>query len=395
MTVRTTKAPPANAQGAPHVGESTRVNSLGLSRPEVEAVLDLLDADSAVGASSKRKATRMPFRMNGVKIEISQPGGGQTQILVACRNLSRQGLGFLHSSYLHVGTRCSVTLPHRTQGEVRIAGQVVRCRHVSRHIHEVGLKLEEPLNLRDFLRIDSLSERYTYENVDPEALRGRVIVVHEYVIERKLITSLLEGSSLDIVECKSIEEGVAGAQLGAAIVLCDQTLEHGSIGELVRALREQRINAPVVCTCNEVTPEVKQALQAAKVDGLICKPIDRERLLRVIAEFMFDSGREAIAESEESLRSTLAGAEALKPLIEEFVADMHQLAPRIQRALASGDAAGVQQSLVRIMGTGGSMGYATVSKAAEAALRALAGGGLQSAKPSIVTLCGMLKRVRP
>lgn len=41
------------------------------------------------------------------------------------------------------------------------------------------------------------------------------------------------------------------------------------------------------------------------------------------------------------------------------------------------------------------MGYATVSKAAEAALRALAGGGLQSAKPSIVTLCGMLKRVRP
>ena len=48
-------------------------------------------------------------------------------------------LGFLHSSFLHTGTRVAATLVSRTGDAVRFPGKVVRCAHVTRHIHDVGV----------------------------------------------------------------------------------------------------------------------------------------------------------------------------------------------------------------------------------------------------------------
>ncbi|MBY0260799.1 MAG: hypothetical protein K2Q20_00545, partial [Phycisphaerales bacterium] len=60
-----------------------RANTLGLGKAELDAILESLDAPTAGSQSVRRESARLAFRVNGVPLEITQPGGGQTKIFVA------------------------------------------------------------------------------------------------------------------------------------------------------------------------------------------------------------------------------------------------------------------------------------------------------------------------
>lgn len=124
--------------------KETFQDSLRLNPRERDAVLREFP-DKQV-AKERRQATRyLNDDRSPFLLLIAQPGGTKGKFRITPRNISRSGLAFLHGSFLHVGTTC--TMYARTlRGESRcIEGTVVRCNHVRAHIHDVGVRFKEQL----------------------------------------------------------------------------------------------------------------------------------------------------------------------------------------------------------------------------------------------------------
>ena len=214
---------PIRAKASP-MPSTGRTNTLGMTNVELEAIYEQLESGGG-DSSHRRQSSRLKFRHPSISMEIIQPGGGQTHITVACRNLSRTGLGFLHSSYVHTGTRVVLTLTHHSAQRVRVAAKVVRCRHVTRTVHDVGVMFETPINIRDFMELDPLNQTFTCEVVDPARLKGTLLVVAEYKIEQSCVQSMLRDTSLEaaIQRKPAWLVGAAWTVMACAIILTQGT----------------------------------------------------------------------------------------------------------------------------------------------------------------------------
>ncbi|HUJ76687.1 MAG TPA: PilZ domain-containing protein, partial [bacterium] len=129
------------------------IDNLRLSLREQEQLLAELDQQGQrYHGSNRRTEDRTTYRpAQGVIIQMRHPGGSSANYVVAPRNLSRGGLGFLHGSFVYTGTPCIVILKTRGGKAVRVEGKIVNCRYVRGHVHEVGIRFHEPLRLVDFL----------------------------------------------------------------------------------------------------------------------------------------------------------------------------------------------------------------------------------------------------
>src|SRR5690606_7495338 len=64
-----------------------------------------------------------------VRITVHHPGGGSARLLVFSHYVSPEGLWFLHSGFLHPGTRCVIVLPRGAEQEGGVLGSVEHCEH--------------------------------------------------------------------------------------------------------------------------------------------------------------------------------------------------------------------------------------------------------------------------
>lgn len=81
-----------------------------------------------------------------IPVEFTHLGGARTRVQAPGRDLSINGLGLFHSSYLHPGTMAGATL-RTTDGEsFRVTGRVTRCTHVRGPAHEVGIALDAEID---------------------------------------------------------------------------------------------------------------------------------------------------------------------------------------------------------------------------------------------------------
>lgn len=86
-----------------------------------------------------------------IPVEFTHLGGARTRVQAPGRDLSTNGLGLFHSSYLHPGTLAGATL-RTTDGEsFRVMGRVMRCTHVRGPVHEVGIVLDAEIDPTMFI----------------------------------------------------------------------------------------------------------------------------------------------------------------------------------------------------------------------------------------------------
>lgn len=356
---------PASAPKGPTKG---RANTLGLNTNELNAVFDQLDGNSG-DTNLRRQSARLSFRQESIGVEIVQPGGGQTQILCACRNLSRTGLGLLHSSYIHVGTTVVLTLIHHDGSAVRVRARVVRCRHVTRHVHDVGVRFNEPINIRDFMSLDPLKQTFTCELVNPEHLKGTLLLVVEYKMEQACVQTMLKGTPMEVIVAASVEQGLECARKGVGIILCDDMFEKGSGVEFVQTARKQGVRCPIILMSADTSEGALDRFRKAEADAFLAKPLDQSRLLRAVAEFMLATGDKA--ESSGPMHSTLPDSSPMKALADDFVTDLHALADTIETLMAAGDAVGIRRQCLRIGGPATSLGYEPIAKMAATLVKTL------------------------
>jgi hypothetical protein len=103
------------------------------------------------GAERRRHRRFLLPKEFALVVRIEQPGGGVATFSVTPRDISTSGIGFFHAAYIHPGTVCTLLMRTLHGEPVSISGCIMRCRHVSGRIHEVGVLFEHEVDVEVFV----------------------------------------------------------------------------------------------------------------------------------------------------------------------------------------------------------------------------------------------------
>lgn len=267
---------------------TARPNTLGLRDRELNKLLGSMESASTrpVEKPIDREFSRWPFPNTSVPVKLIHPGGNEVDLRLACRNLSRGGVGLLHSTYAHPGSRLAIYLPRRTGGEQRVEGTVARCLHREGIIHEVGVRFDEPIAIRDFIRPDLFEGWLSYERITPSQIEGSLIHVDPEPMDQKIVRHFLRETKVRVRSFATGAEALQSARSGADLIICERQLEDMSGTEFVSALRDEQNLAPVVLTAAAPSPESTPEIRFSGANAFLTKPFDNTQLLLAVAEFL-------------------------------------------------------------------------------------------------------------
>jgi len=350
--------------------ETTPRNTIRMARGDLERLQEELDLVPVGGAALRRSHVRWPFRHAGVRIDVLAGGRVASSLHYACRNLSSGGLSFLHSTFMHTGTRCIVHLPRLTGECTPVPASVVRYRHYRGHVHEVAVSFDQPIELGKHIDLDPLRSRFSMERVDSKVLAGSLLHVEAGPTERRLLRHFLRETHLGVVSSESAADALARAKEGFDFFLIDELLPDKPGHELVGALREAGMHAPIILTAADPDDAMRAHAKASRASALLAKPLDEGMVLRALADLSraADSGEEANG----PVCSTLAYEDPARALLPEFIDELHALAKHLEGAIAANDLAAVRTGCQRIKGAAAPLGFGVIADAAGQAVTSLA-----------------------
>lgn len=135
---------------------SRYIDNVRLSDSEYRQIVRELDADSKIRDQGERRSPeRVPYRQTaGLRIELQPTDETIPTYLVQTRNISSRGIGFLFGRLARPRTMCVVQLTNRHGHITAIPGEVVHCRRVHEHVHEVGVRFNHAIDVTEFLAPD-------------------------------------------------------------------------------------------------------------------------------------------------------------------------------------------------------------------------------------------------
>lgn len=383
-----TRKPRAPGQAAAKGYDCT----LRMPRQEIDSIRAQLDAGSAKGgAESQRQYRRWPFERHPVTVRMSHPGGMVTTLQYACRNLSNGGMSILHSSFVHHGTRCVVTLPHAASGTVEVHGEVMRCRHCRGKVHEIGIRFDQSVDIREILALDPSDNSLVLESVQPESLAGSVLIVDDSELDRVFIRKCLADTQINITAVTTGSEGLERAKERFDLIICDSELPDLTGAEFIGKLRFDGNHTPVIMVSAD--PGLKKSLAgtAGAPDCFVPKPFKVQRLLGSIAQFLLADGTEGTGLMYSSLEST----DPAYSLLDSFAAEVRKLAKELTLAMMRDDTSACRRIAFQLKGSAATFGYAALGEIAGQAYASLsATESAVESRPELDRLLGACGRVR-
>jgi twitching motility two-component system response regulator PilH len=336
---------------------------VGLPARELAELLDQLDGPDPHPSVIKRDFVRWPFRRASIAVRLVHPGGACSTLAVACRNISRGGMGVLHNAYMHPGTRVTVTLPHPGRGALSVDGWVARCHHRSGIIHEVGIAFAEPLDVRDLLRPGPLEDHFSLERVRPEDLVGAILCADSSEMEQRMMRHFLRDTRLRVRSAATGEEAVSMASDTWDVILIDTRLRGRSGMDAAREIRARAVRAPVILMTADTQAPMRAMLSAAHAHAFLAKPLTQQMLLRALAEFLIAARQPAGA-----IVSSVAPGHPDAHLVGAFVHSMRSTSKRLEDAIRRDDGAACRALCQQVATTAPGAGFRTLGDmAAEAA----------------------------
>lgn len=373
---------PDGRRGRPTRASADRPNTLGLTRAQLGSLLDRLDFTWSGGDRATRRGfVRWPFRKETVQLRVKHPGGSVSTLKVACRNLSRAGISVLHSAFLHPGAACKVRIPHPSLGAVAVEGRVVRCTHRAGLVHEVGLRFDEEIDVRQFMAHDPFDDFFALETVDPEKLDGRVVCVSAAPIDHKILRHFLKDTRVRLSAAGGVAQGVAMVEEGCDLVVCDLNLGELSGLDAAAAIRGRGIRTPIIVLTTEKSASLRRAAAGCGVDAFLLKPPDHAMVMRAMGEFLIVR-RDAVARPPD--QTAESGDD---PLLELHLESLAAGAVELETAVKRGDTLAARLACLRIAGSAAPGSFAAVRLLALDAAKALASAeGVHAAIAPLRTL---------
>lgn len=364
-------------RGCSPAGGSTNENLL---RNEVvlRGILTRLDESRAdeQPAAKGRRAGRLPYRRNDLRLTVTHPGGGTVERAALGHDLSATGASVVYEGFLHTGTDCQLLLRRRMTGHDVARAKVVACRHLHGAYHLVDIDFTEPVIPKIYVDPASFGSLADGGEVNPAALTGTVVLLDDQKLEHALAAHCLRGTSVNLVPVRTTSEALLALRSGTAqVLLVDLNLAGGERGEqAIVKCRETGFRGGVVVLSAETNADRIAAAWAAGANGVLHKPYTREQLLRTLSNLLDDADARASAEPIYSELLDAAGrhpdAETLD-LVRQFVDNMRDSVASLRKAIDDDSVADVRTLCQLMKGTGKSYGFAAVTDAAAEALRSL------------------------
>ena len=196
---------------------------------------------------------------------------------------------------------------------------------------------------------------------------GRILVVEDGETNRKLIRIMLQRQGLDITEATNGIEGVKLALSGDFdVVLMDMQMPLLDGYSAAAQIRAQGSRVPIIAlTAHAMSGDEEKCLSAG-CSGYLTKPIDENRLLRKLAEFLQSSVQVATtnhavvqeAQSAEWIQSTLPIEDTVfRQIVCEFVLKLEDRLVEMQRFADAENWTDLASSAHWLKGSGGTAGF--------------------------------------
>ncbi|GJQ29191.1 MAG: hypothetical protein HBSAPP03_10750 [Phycisphaerae bacterium] len=347
--------PTRRSIASPRVLSAERLNTLGLGPRELTALLDMLDASDGQKHNARREFARWPFRETSLNVRFIHPGGSTTTLRLAGRNISRGGVSLLHNGFVHTGTKCLVELPSRAGGLRDVAGVVARCQHRRGMLHEIGIRFNKQVNLREYVRTDGDKELLSMECVAPQKLSGTILHVEDNDLDTRIVGHFLREAPVKLLQAPSGAEALAKASSGIDLMLVDYQLPDMTGLEFARTVRQRGITCPVIMLSANPSACMADGLWEIRGMGLLPKPYTQDELLRVLGERLLlrDEGD--------------GGANQVHDVMKASAPQLRAFADRLDAAVKANDLSAAKDAATQLHGSAASLGLAHVSTAARVA----------------------------
>ena len=373
------------------------IDTLRLSDPQLLELLESLDHIGPTPDGDDRpnrragSDIRLPFRHSRLHLTIDHPGGGQSPFLVAGRNLTPRGLGFLHGNYLHTGTPGKINLPQTMGGFMGVRCTVIWCRHLRNHIHEIAVRFERPIDLwRHIESAEAAADLTT--RIDPNELKGRVHLYSGSDLFRDLMAQELALTNLDLTVSADIQELCTAAQTSPPeLVLLHADFDTEDVAAQVQSLREAPTFCPIVIVTGEPSAQRIQPARDAGAVGVMRMPFQPMQLLAVLLEWLTVS--RANADNEDTTGLSERGPE-FAALYTRYVSFLETLVATVTDALSADDFERARSACRQIAETAGVFALPRLSATARASLTQLDSSySIEESRAELQRLLQQMRRI--
>ena len=353
---------------SPTMSDTRLTRTLRIAPRELEALLDSVDQSSTGRAgSSKRRSRRWSLRGSGIVLTLQAQAGGHTHFLVAPRNLSSTGIGVVHGGFIHLNTRCVVSLRTKSGATRSIQGKIVKCRLMRGNLHDLGVEFLEPINPLDFVEPTG-DAMFNVEKVDPATLTGRVLVVDDDRAMQKLVAHFLKSTRLETSYANDADAGLQCLADEPDIVFIDIDLPGKDGIAFIQEARARHFMAPLLALTAHTSAEMRTRALEAGGSGYLTKPITQELLHQAIAEHLTTPN---LAGDGALIHSTLAGSESETELVSTYIDELRKSAEQIANHIEQSDLDALRRVVMNVRGTAAGHGFDRITSVADAALHVL------------------------
>ena len=318
----------------------TAIRSVRLSGAKITEILDQLDRDSNPAVRDKRATPRYYYRIEDCIVHL-QPlnSNGVVAYTVPTRNLSAGGMAFLNGGFVYTGTRCHVQLLNRRAAQISVEGTVVRCRHLTGNIHEIGIQFDSPINPAEF--IDEAAKMRVLV-ADPDPANAQQIV--EWFGNLHIDAEHLTNGRMAVMKVLQTRPSItflnSNMPMLAGLPACRELRTKGYFGIVfITGTHDELLDA--------------SPFFAAGCDHVLTKPYNLARLTVLIRAYR-----------SEPLVSQYAHDAGMLSLINCFGLEISCKVHALEKALCSQDIAKLGSLIRCLKGEGGGYGFDAITEAA-------------------------------
>ncbi|MFO0839546.1 MAG: PilZ domain-containing protein [Phycisphaerae bacterium] len=322
--------------------------TLRIDQAAVARILEQLD--KLAGSSplrTGRRSQRYDYRVSAV-VSFPQIEGASREA-VPCRNISRDGIGFLLGRFVYPGTTCQIHLVSEYNHGHSVEGVVRRCRYLSgtAGVHEVGVQFAKPIDIAMFHR---------------GAASLRVLLVDSDATQRALFEKTLAANNAEVVLVSSAEQAVNKA-LRSPFDLVLMNMDDANLKscDVVKLLREKGYVRPISAITARGEEDLEAQCNARKCQH--CRPVmlDRKALPALITQL-----------KNEPITSSLAGNAEVAPMINEFVFGLQRWVGDLETAFGAKEFEKLTGQLRRMAVFAEGCGFDIIADATENLAKAIA-----------------------
>ncbi|MDJ0838797.1 MAG: response regulator [Acidobacteriota bacterium] len=261
--------------------------------------------------------------------------------------------------------------------------------------------------LRSAVGAESEQEAHEAENIAAAALHGRVLLVDDHAVNRRLGELLLKKVGLNCDMAVDGREAVAAVENAEYdVVLMDCRMPEMDGFEATRQIRRTEgsdQHLPIVALTASATLDDREACLAAGMDDFLSKPLDANKLYEVLGKFIgvvapeeteTNNDHEELVEIWRLRDLTGNDPELMFEMIQLFLVETERGIRACKEALDNHDADSMRAAAHGVKGAGANMGIPRMQEAAAVLEELAEKGNMEDAGASFATLSNLFSHAQ-